>query len=39
MAQFKRIAKLPKEKKAIVKELLDAFIGKKKLKNVLSYVK
>ncbi|HEY0655741.1 MAG TPA: helix-turn-helix transcriptional regulator [Chryseosolibacter sp.] len=36
MTQFKRIAKLPKEKKAIVKELLDAFLLKNDLKEKLA---
>src|SRR5690606_34083080 len=36
MTQFKRIAKLPKEKKAIVKELLDAFLLKNDLREKLA---
>jgi transcriptional regulator with XRE-family HTH domain len=36
MTQFKRIAKLPKERKAIVKELLDAFLLKNDLKEKLA---
>jgi transcriptional regulator with XRE-family HTH domain len=36
MTQFKRIAKLPKEKKAIIKELLDAFLLKNDLKEKLA---
>jgi len=36
MTQFKRIAKLPKEKKAIVKELLDDFLLKNDLKEKLA---
>jgi len=38
MAQFKRIAKLPKEKKAIVKELLDAFLLKNAVKEKLAFI-
>lgn len=36
MTQFKRIAKLPKERKAIIKELLDAFLLKNDLKEKLA---
>ncbi len=36
MTQFKRIAKLPKEKKAIIKELLDAFLLKNDLREKLA---
>ena len=36
MTQFKRIAKLPKEKKAIIKELLDAFLLKNDLRENLA---
>lgn len=36
MSQFKRIAQLPKEKKAIVKEFLDAFLLKNDLKEKLA---
>jgi transcriptional regulator with XRE-family HTH domain len=37
MTQFKRIAQLPKERKAIVKELLDAFLLKSDLKEKLAH--
>jgi hypothetical protein len=36
MTQFKRIAKLPKERKAMVKEFLDAFLLKNDLKEKLA---
>lgn len=36
MTQFKRIAKLPKEPKAMVKEFLDAFLLKNDLKEKLA---